>query len=143
MGERGITNNPNDMLFQHEYGHVLQSRTSGFMYLPKYGIPSLFSTGKHSLYWTETDANARALQFFMVNDSNFKIENWAFGENDNPIPGYDPKKSFFDTDNQKALDSNISKLSSFEEFLNKIFGSFSSEMAPSPDSDVSGDKLKF
>lgn len=127
IGNEGITNNPNDRLFQHEYGHVLQSRSSGLMYIPKYGLPSLMKKDKgHSIYWTETDANARALQYFMAHDSNFNIKNWRFEAELNPIPGYDPSKSFFDADNQKAIKSNISSLSFFQKFNNIIFGSFSS-----------------
>jgi RHS repeat-associated protein len=120
MGERGITNNPNDYLFQHEYGHVLQSHYSGLLYLPKYAIPSLFSKGDHASFWTETDANVRALSYFTLNDSNFKIENWDFKKGRNEIPGYDPSKSFDDPVNQKALLDNTTNLTSFETGLNNL-----------------------
>lgn len=117
-GEREITNKPNDYLFQHEYGHVLQSHYAGLLYLPKYAIPSLTSKGNHNLFWTETDANVRALTFFTSNDKNFKT--WHFEEKFNPIPGYDPSKPFDDLDNQKALLNNTTNLTRFETGLNNM-----------------------
>lgn len=118
MGQRGITNNPNDPLFQHEYGHVLQSHYSGFLYLPKYAIPSLFSTGNHDLYYTETDANVRAITYFTLHDKNFKIENRDI--NYNPIPSYDKSKSFYDPSNQLSLKNNTTNLTKFETGLNSL-----------------------
>ncbi|MBE8723073.1 hypothetical protein [Sphingobacterium pedocola] len=44
IGERDLQAEPGNSLFQHEYGHYLQSQASGVFYLPRYGVPSLFST---------------------------------------------------------------------------------------------------
>lgn len=98
----------------------MQSQCSGMLYLPKYALPSLFSTGDHDLFWTETDANARALKFFTLNDANFKKWNFQY----NPIPGYDQSKPFDDSANQKALENNTTNLTKFESFLYKALGSF-------------------
>ena len=45
-GERGLYADPNNTLFQHEYGHYLQSQSMGWGYLPRVGIPSLMSAMK-------------------------------------------------------------------------------------------------
>jgi RHS repeat-associated protein len=47
-------------ILDHEYGHYLQSRKSGFMYLFKYAIPSAFFNQE----WTERDANLRSAKYF-------------------------------------------------------------------------------
>lgn len=46
---------PEKILLRHEYGHLLQSRVAGPLYLFKYGIPSLVMQG-----WTEADADLRS-----------------------------------------------------------------------------------
>jgi hypothetical protein len=48
-------------LFMHEFGHSLQSRESGPLYLFKYGIPSQLNN-KSS--WVDQDANQRAAVYF-------------------------------------------------------------------------------
>jgi hypothetical protein len=48
-------------LFMHEFGHCLQSRESGPLYLFKYGIPSLLTD---NFAWMEKDANYRAKKYF-------------------------------------------------------------------------------
>lgn len=72
----------NDDVYAHEYGHYIQSQKSGFMYLSKYGIPSLVdylsnkgekvfyhhvSIEKHHTYWAEIDADKRAADYFIGN----------------------------------------------------------------------------
>jgi hypothetical protein len=108
-------------LFQHEYGHYLQSQASGFWYLQSYGIPSLCSGGKsfgkdengksyHKYHPVEQDANARAFKYFSKKVSGFNTadENgvyndgrWYFGSN--PIIGYNESLSIDDPMNQLAL----------------------------------------
>jgi hypothetical protein len=71
-------------VYAHEYGHYLQSQSSGWAYLFKYGIPSVIDfhknkgktanyldrngnvkiIGKHSIHDAEIDANKRAAQYF-------------------------------------------------------------------------------
>lgn len=46
--------------FRHEFGHYLQSRQCGWIYLFKIGLPSLILQG-----WTETDADLRSDNYLM------------------------------------------------------------------------------
>jgi hypothetical protein len=49
-GDKEITSNYNDRLFQHEYGHYLQSMSSGLIYLFKYALPSVISAWRNNYY---------------------------------------------------------------------------------------------
>jgi RHS repeat-associated protein len=67
----------NDELFRHEYGHVLQSRLVGPLYIPSVGVPSLIGSGlqrlgihDHSREWYETQANRMALRYFEKHEPN-------------------------------------------------------------------------
>ncbi|HYG51728.1 MAG TPA: hypothetical protein VD905_12535 [Flavobacteriales bacterium] len=69
IGDREISGNPSQRLFQHEYGHYLQSIKSGPVYLVKYGWPSLVSAWRYSLKQhckntAEVDANIRAKKYW-------------------------------------------------------------------------------
>ncbi|MES2512657.1 MAG: SpvB/TcaC N-terminal domain-containing protein [Bacteroidota bacterium] len=62
----------------HEYGHYLQSRKNGGLYLFKFAIPSLGPLGymggdDPGATWTENDANLRSAKYFNKVDNNF---NW-------------------------------------------------------------------
>ncbi|RYD73008.1 MAG: hypothetical protein EOP53_20890 [Sphingobacteriales bacterium] len=48
-------------LFMHEFGHSLQSRESGPLYLFKYGVPSLLTD---NFAWMEKEANLRSILYF-------------------------------------------------------------------------------
>lgn len=84
LGDCRIAAEINNSLFMHEFGHTLQSRDVGPIYLFKYGIPSLLSaygTGRHACHPVEEDANQRAFEWFSQRDT---FKNW---ENDfNPLP---------------------------------------------------------
>ena len=69
-----VSNNAQEWLKQHEYGHYLQSRSNGFIHLPKYGLPSILEdvnvfgvnigfNGPGEV-WVEEDADNRADAFF-------------------------------------------------------------------------------
>lgn len=66
LGDRNIEANPSNSLFQHEYGHYLQSQNFGLFYLGKVGIRSLISAGlagdSHKFDRMEIDANKRSLK---------------------------------------------------------------------------------
>jgi len=67
LGDQRIGARINNHLFMHEFGHSLQSRLSGPLYLFKYGLPSVFSArrkGRHAFHPVEQDANRRAEAFF-------------------------------------------------------------------------------
>ncbi|HPA67985.1 MAG TPA: hypothetical protein PLA42_07665 [Tenuifilaceae bacterium] len=64
-----------DPLFRHEYGHTLQSRLVGPLYLTHVGLPSLFGSGldnlglsDHNREWYETQANRMAERYFSNHD---------------------------------------------------------------------------
>ena len=68
-GSRNLKANPNNYLFQHEYGHYLQSQEMGWAYLSRVGIPSLmgaanYDDGNHDFQPYEQDANRRAFMYF-------------------------------------------------------------------------------
>jgi RHS repeat-associated protein len=73
-GSRDLKADPNNPLFQHEYGHYLQSQEMGFAYLSRVGFPSLMSAngdGKHKYQPFEQDANRRAFKYFNKNVEGF------------------------------------------------------------------------
>ena len=55
-------------MYMHEYGHTIDSRAWGPLYLFSIGIPSIISAGKHDgehyRFWTERRANRRAEKYF-------------------------------------------------------------------------------
>lgn len=118
IGSRGITADPNNPLFQHEYGHYIQSQDSGPMYLSKYGIPSALSKEgvDHSLHPAEQDANARALSYFNRHESNYS--GWNFFSN--PIVGYNQNLSFNDPVNQTAINRARLRLSWYDYLMSPL-----------------------
>jgi RHS repeat-associated protein len=69
IGAGGLNLTHNGMTFQHEYGHNIQSRILGPLYLPFIALPSILSAsnlGKHDhdFYWTEISANNLANRYF-------------------------------------------------------------------------------
>ncbi len=56
--------------FRHEFGHILQSRAFGPIYLLIIGLPSLISASVkngrwvHRNFWIEKNADKRAAQHF-------------------------------------------------------------------------------
>jgi len=105
----------NNPLFQHEYGHVLQSRAMGYAYLPRVGLPSIADIvfneepyGDHDLHPVEQDANARAFEYFNRNitgfyesptgHSDFDGQGWNFRRN--PVAG---SRTYLDFRNPTVL----------------------------------------
>jgi hypothetical protein len=109
IGSRGIQANPTNSLFQHEYGHYLQSQATGPFYLQRYGIPSAFSKGDHDLHPVEQDANARALKYFNKHVDGFEsfdeegLYTGGWVRRQNPIIGYDWNQPFNNETNQTAI----------------------------------------
>ena len=67
VGDRNIP----DWLYQHEYGHYLQSNMLGFGYIPGVAIPSIISAGFHGVrgwnhltFGTEAWADKLGNQYF-------------------------------------------------------------------------------
>ncbi len=118
IGSRGITADPDNPLFQHEYGHYLQSQASGWFYLSKYGIPSALSKRgvDHSLHPAEQDANARALRYFNKHISGYN----GWNHFSNPIVGYNRNLPFNDSVNQAALDNARLRLSWYDYLMSPL-----------------------
>ncbi len=85
IGRDGITASPNNYLFQHEFGHYLQSQRAGIAYLTRYGIPSILSKEQHNHHPVEQDANIRAFNYFMKNEWLGKS---SWNGDENPFVGY-------------------------------------------------------
>ena len=65
--ERGLQADPNNWLFQHEYGHYIQSQRACPFYLQRYVMPSLAAVMRkkgHCYHATEQDTNIRAYKYF-------------------------------------------------------------------------------
>lgn len=75
IGKSSMEVKAEDSLFQHEYGHYLQSQTFGLAYLSIVGLPSLLSAskhnGEHGFQKFEIDANKRAFLYFNKYIENF------------------------------------------------------------------------
>ncbi len=102
VGDNSIETDANNPLFQHEYGHYIQSQSMGWAFYPRVGIPSILSKGDHNLHPVEQDANRRAFLYFNKNVEEFydvvggEDRGWDWYRN--PIGGYgkiwDYKNSF-------------------------------------------------
>lgn len=76
-GGNDIRADKNNVLFQHEYGHYLQSRAVGAGFLLMFGLPSIMSAagnGTHHDHFAEQDANARSKAWF---DENTGGVDWS------------------------------------------------------------------
>lgn len=117
-GSEGITARTEDSLFQHEYGHYLQSQASGWFYLSKYGIPSVLSKkgANHNLHPAEQDANIRAFKYFNKHIDGYA--GWVHDRNySNPINGYDPGLPYDAQVNQAALKDGMLRLAWYDYLL--------------------------
>lgn len=118
-GERGLHADPGNWLFQHEYGHYLQSQSVGPFYLQRYGIPSLLdkmSDSDHDYHTVEQDANIRALKYFYKHVPDYLIaddgdlDSFGWHLDKNPIIGFDRTQSLNSYTNQLALRRGILSL---------------------------------
>ncbi len=109
VGSNELQADPNNWLFQHEYGHYIQSQKLGPTYFTRVALPSLISAIKdtdknsynHDNFWVERDANKRALLYF-----NSNCENVIWDDFKNPIgEGYDNNKNYDDTNNLNILNN--------------------------------------
>lgn len=113
IGANSIEANANNGLFQHEYGHYLQSIASGPAYIARYAIPSLFSKDEHKydaladhvFNPVEQDANARSIKYFHNrNGENFK---WKFDENPIGYPGTNWTMNDYNSENFQTLRKSL------------------------------------
>ena len=104
-------------LFQHEYGHYLQSQEYGLFYLPFFGLSSLISSIVndylgHAAFFTEQNANGRSSRYLYSIHPGYEFNHYSQTGNDemvwrydsNPITGYNPKVYLDDQLIQRAFD---------------------------------------
>lgn len=91
LARKTIAPNPDNKLFQHEYGHYLQSKRMGWAYLVRIGLPAIMSKGDHDAHPVEIDCNREAFIYFNQFYSNFQQDSsltdakgWHFRYN--PFP---------------------------------------------------------
>ena len=98
INSKNLRADPNiDPVFRHEYGHTLQSRLVGPLYLTSVGIPSLIGgfldynlgISNHDREWYETQANRMSYRYFSNHDPEALT---ALPWDDNGCPRkYDPE----------------------------------------------------
>jgi RHS repeat-associated protein len=131
-GGETIAADPNNTLFQHEYGHYLQSQAWGWAYLSRAAIPSLFDIfgrdGDHKFHPIEQDANMRAFKYFNEYVEEFyqteseylsnSGKGWDFATNPLDIygNGYDKYVDYRDA-NQMELVNALKVIPSFLDYI--------------------------
>lgn len=109
IGDNRIEANPHNWLFQHEYGHYIQSQSMGWAYYSRVGIPSSRSTGIHDFHPVEQDANRRAFLYFHKNIEGFYDVNpddnkgWNFFKNPLDMNGSQTEGQLVDYNNPAHL----------------------------------------
>ena len=84
IGDEQLIGASHNHLFQHEFGHIMQSKIWGPLYLLIIGLPSLVSAivndyNTHMRKWQEQDANKRARSYF--NQKNEETFSWNYEKN--------------------------------------------------------------
>lgn len=64
LAKKNCTPSPDNRIFQHEYGHYLQSKRMGFAYLIRVGLPAIMSKGDHDAHPVEVDCNREGFLYF-------------------------------------------------------------------------------
>ena len=88
VGGSSLKADANNSLFQHEYGHYIQSHSMGWAYYPRVGIPSWQSEKgnykqnypNHDYHPVEMDANRRAFLYFNREMKGFKNDSFNADE---------------------------------------------------------------
>jgi hypothetical protein len=91
LAKNTIQTNPNNKIFQHEYGHYLQSKRMGYAYLIRVGLPAIMSKGDHDAHPVELDCNREGFLYFNKIDSLFQNDSLLFDKKGwnfsfNPFP---------------------------------------------------------
>jgi len=84
VGGSELQADPNNSLFQHEYGHYIQSQGMGWAYYPRVGLPSAGSEHgnyklnypSHDYHPVEQDANRRAFLYFNKHVTGFQNDTY-------------------------------------------------------------------
>lgn len=72
LGDSTLHANPDNRLYQHEYGHYLQSKRMGLAYFVRVGLPAIMSKGNHDAHPVEVDCNREAFLYFNKRDAGFQ-----------------------------------------------------------------------
>ena len=87
FGDSSINASDDNPLFQHEFGHYLQSQEQGFFWIFDYAIPSFINTwhtnyDEHNAFYAEQDANIRSYMYLSEHYGNkYENEKWVFSSN--------------------------------------------------------------
>lgn len=83
VGPDGFKPDYRDHLFVHEFGHYLQSKDFGPLYMNFIALPSLsdiiINPNSHRNKWYESDASKRASRYFSALYSDFDVESFSNG----------------------------------------------------------------
>jgi hypothetical protein len=115
-------------MFQHEYGHYLQSQAAGWAWIPRFGIRSATNPMRNGGYTdlsenTEQDAQARSLLYFTKYVKGFTYDKWDYGRHafwdsqGNKIWYYDPNRI-----NEGFLNSRLMIPTYVQEYFYNYFG---------------------
>lgn len=104
----------NNKLFQHEYGHYLQSQRMGWAYLIRVGLPAIMSKGDHDRHPVEVSCNAEAWMYFHSTFPDFKNDDkWGdtLGWNYyfNPFPDSVGERVLYKSDSISVIDVTSSE----------------------------------
>jgi len=138
VGGSSLKADANNPLFQHEYGHYIQSQSMGWAYYPRVGIPSARSEHgnytlnypSHDYHPVEQDANRRAFLYFnkhvtgFQNDT-FTNDNLGWNFSDNPLDVYKTGQGvYIDYNNSKDLQllDNLSVRATLGDYLSWLYG---------------------
>jgi len=127
MGDERIEADANNWLFQHEYGHYIQSQSMGMAYYPRIGIPSAYSDGDHNFHAVEQDANRRAFLYFNKHVDGFYVTEqeankgvgWSFSKNPLDVNGTDTYGQFVDYRDETSL-ATINSLKVHANFFDHV-----------------------
>jgi len=72
LAKKSSAPDPDNRIFQHEYGHYLQSKRMGFAYLVRVGLPAIMSKGNHDEHPVEVDCNREGFLYFNGIDPKFQ-----------------------------------------------------------------------
>ena len=103
MGDNSIEPDANNPLFQHEYGHYIQSQHMGWGYYSRVGVPSALSNGDHDLHPVEQDANRRAFLYFNKNISGFQDDKDITSADPHNNKGWDFESNILNVDGSNRV----------------------------------------
>ena len=137
-GDNSLKADPNNSLFQHEYGHYLQSQAMGLGYLSRVGVPSLMSAfkedGNHDFQPFEQDANRRAFLYFNRYVEGFYqtkeqydngvgiTKGWNFYNNPLDINHEAKRGAYYDYNNQNDIKSINNSLTLHAAWYDSVAG---------------------